>query len=186
MEVDNLPIRLPAKVYGAIEQHVLKLYQRHHIATIPIDPFAIAQNDGHVLKAFSSLDPFVQSVFRTAGLEAVNFYDPTRNARVIAYDDSVDVLRTRFTIMHELGHLELGHREESDLAKKMADYFAAYALAPSPLIGLFKCEDYLDVADVFQISSQSADYCFQRFLKWCQFGGKVKPYEKELVNLFRE
>ena len=39
-----------------------------------------------------------------------------------------------FTIMHEIGHIDMGHKHGSQLAEVIANHYAGYALAPSPLI----------------------------------------------------
>ncbi len=117
-------------------------------------------------------------------LDGFSFIDSENGRRIICYDDSRNEARIRFTIMHEIGHILLQHREESDLARKMADYFAAYSLAPSPLMDHYHCDDYIDVIDTFDVSQDCAFYCFQRFNNWLHYGGGIKPYEKDLLYLF--
>lgn len=103
----------------------------------------------------------------------------------IFYNDSHCIERQRFTIMHEIGHIELGHKESSAFAEMCANYYAAYSLAPSPLIGLFKCEDYIDVSIRFNISYECAIYAFDRFERRSNMPYKLKPYEMKLNGLFQ-
>ena len=177
-------LRLPSKIYDQIEQTVVSLYKRLNITSVPLDPFKIAAELGFVVKRFSELPRSDQIDMRMREYEGVSLYDSAIKSFVICYDDSITYVRRRFTLMHEIGHIFLGHKEESELAKRMADYFAAYALAPSPLIGNFKCEDYMDVANKFSVSQGSALICFQRYVNWVQYGGHLKPYEIELLDLF--
>lgn len=177
-------VRLPSKVYDRIETEVVKLYKKLKITKVPIDPFIIASQLGYIVKKYSSLPRKVQIELKTCEKEGLSHYDPDLGTFVIYYDDSISYTRVRFTLMHEIGHIILGHREESALARKMADYFSAYALAPSPLMGHYGCEDYMDIANRFCVSQECADICFQRFLNWTYYGGKMKSYETELLNLF--
>ena len=42
--------------------------------------------------------------------------------------------RRRFSMAHEIGHIWLGHTEQTEENEKAANYFAGYLLAPHPLI----------------------------------------------------
>ena len=88
--------------------------------------------------------------------------------------------------MHEIGHIDLGHKGESDLARKMADFYAGYALAPSPLIGRYaNFEENFDIVSTFWVSPECAEICKNRYQNWLQYGGReLKDYEIELINLF--
>ena len=185
-EVEFVPVKLPSRVYDNIEKAVVNLFKELKITKVPIDPFDIARRKGYVLRQYSTLPRDLQIRLREKELEAVNYFDPDARTFVICYDDAIQLLRVRFTLMHEIGHITLGHREESELAKKMADYFAAYALAPSPLMGSYNCDDFMDVADTFDISQTCADICFQRFVNWVNYSGDLKMYENELLCLFHK
>ena len=115
-------VRLPPKVYDRIEKEVVALYKKLHISKIPINPFKIASQLGFVVKKYSSLPRHVQIELKTKEREGVSHYDPEIGTFIIYYDDSKIHERIRFTIMHEIGHILLGHKEESILARRMADY----------------------------------------------------------------
>ncbi len=181
---DLTDIKLPKKVYAKIEMAVTKLFLELSIGTYPIDPFEIIKRKGYILRTYSELSDQKRRAFKAKDLDATSFYDPNLKSFVIYYDETQTIERIRFTLMHEVGHIALGHKEESDLAKKMADYFAAYSLAPSPIIMKYHCEDYLEVAEDFFISTESAYYTFQRYNNWYEFGGRIKNYEKALIALF--
>ncbi len=87
--------------------------------------------------------------------------------------------------MHEVGHIDLGHKCESDLARKMADYYAGYALAPSPLIEKYASKNSLNISSTFWVSLECADVCALRYQNWKLYGGRyLKDYEIDLINLF--
>lgn len=187
IENDYLGIRLPARIYDQIEEAVVDLYRELDIFEFPIDPFDIAKRKGYIVVEYSELPSVVRELLREKERDGISHFDPAANTFVIYYDDQQTYTRCRFTIMHEIGHITLGHKEESNLAKKMADYFAGYSLAPSPMIYKYNCEDYLDIAEKFFVSEECADICFQRFDKWLNFGGRYyKDYEKALIKLFKE
>lgn len=171
------------RMYEGIENRVVELYKELGINKLPIDPFKIAKQKDYKLIPFST-NGKIRDMFSDRELDGASccgFY----GGYYIGYDDTSIYQRQRFTIMHEIGHILLGHKEESDLADKMANYFASYALAPSPLVWLFKCDDYIDVKNIFNVSNVCADVVFNRYTKW-QLSHKVRDYESELLRLFNK
>ena len=105
---------------------------------------------------------------------------------LIIYNDEKPLPRIRFTLMHELGHIDLGHKGESDLARREADAYAGYALAPSPLISKYASEDIFDIMSTFWVSGECADIRSFSYVNWKQYGGRyLKDYEIRLINLFK-
>lgn len=184
-ENEYTDVKLPPKLYDKIEGKVVSLYRELHITEVPIDPFKIAWQKGYIVKPYSCFDPSERFLFSEKKLDGLNYFDPVLRTFVICFNDVMCYERIRFTLMHEIGHISMGHREESELARRMADYYAAYALAPSPIIELKNCADYLDVAKIFEISSPCAELCFQRFVRWRHVSQNLKPYERDLLRLFQ-
>ena len=185
-EEEYTEVRLPSNEFDRIEKAVVDLYKKLRLDQVPLDPFVIASKLGFLVKKYSDLPMDTQIYLKNNEREGVSLFDPDIGTFVICYDDNISYSRIRFTIMHEIGHIMLGHREESVLAKRMADYYAAYSLAPSPLIRKFKCEDYLDISNTFDVSQECAYCCFCRYYKWLHQGGNNKPYENELLDLFHK
>ena len=181
----ELKIIMPERVYRNIEKLAVNLYQDLKIRDTAFDVFNVAAKKGYKLLTHSSLKKKIREYLRTNGYDAVNYYDARTKRYVIIYDDKPSLQRQRFSIMHEIGHILLGHKQESDLARIQANYFAAYALAPSPLIHLYDIEDYVELAEVFNISHECAMLCASRYNNWLQYGDKkFLPYEEELIKLF--
>ena len=135
---------------------------------------------------FSKLDKFNCPEVIDNNNDAFSFYMPELKNYIIVYNDDKPLPRIRFTLMHEIGHISLGHKGESDLARRMADYYAGYALAPSPLIEKYTSEKIYKMVSVFDISAECADVCCYRYQNWKQYAGKhLKDYEIRLINLFR-
>ena len=87
--------------------------------------------------------------------------------------------------MHELGHIVLDHSEDSDLAEAEVKFFAKFALAPPVLVHKFKCEDYRDIAHIFEISFEAAKYAWEYYLKWRKHASnKYLMYDVRIWNQF--
>ena len=91
-----------------------------------------------------------------------------------------------FTIMHEIGHIRMNHKTGSLLAEKIANYYAAYALIPSPLPGMYGCNDFTDLINVFDVSIDCAYNCWKRVWNWQIYFGITKEYEKDLKEYFEQ
>lgn len=105
----------------------------------------------------------------------------------IVYNDELSQGRVRFTILHEIGHIVLGHREQSELAEAEADFFAKYAIAPPALVHLTHPSDYFDIAATFGISLECASYAMSYYNKWLQFGpSSYLEYEYRTIKLFSD
>ncbi len=79
------------------------------------------------------------------------------NQYVIYYNDTANFGRMRWTILHEIGHIYLGHHDNPDdsnylLEEAEADFFAKYAIANPPLVNISKCECPNDIQETFQTS----------------------------------
>ncbi len=95
--------------------------------------------------------------------EVNDWYDLLHEDAINPYDiDSSSNERDGFTIMHEIGHIRLGHKEESDLADKMANHYAGFSLVPSPLYELLGCNSMEDIVDTFGVSDECAFICYKR------------------------
>lgn len=178
-------IKLPSFLYDKIECKVTSLYKEFGISSVPVDPFEIAGRRGYIVKPFSSFSLRAKRLFKTMSLDGANYYDPNLGTFVICYDDQKGLERIRFTLMHEIGHIDMGHWEESELARRIADYYAAYALAPTPIISIKACKNAKDIAKSFMVSQSCADICFKRFINWDRITVELKPHEMILVGLFQ-
>ncbi len=188
MDSEYTTIKVPNAIYRDIERDVVSLYKELHICTIPINPWDIARRKGYKIVPYSHVGREKVACLKRCGIEGgASYLDKKENSRYIIYNDTYLASKSfqKFTIMHELGHIVLGHKEDSELAERLANYFAAYALAPSPLIYKYCCEDKEDLMTIFQVSEPCANICFGRYLKWQTYGGKLKDYEIELLDLVK-
>ncbi len=183
MTDENVKItpRIPSWRYREIEKKVVNLYKENGFYKPPIDPYEIIKNRGYKLVPFSRVDGLTQILKEDK--DAFSFLDSTGTTNIV-YNDDKSYRRLRFTLMHEIGHVDLGHKERSALAEKEANYYAGYALAPSPFIMRYASKDKDVISNVFWISPDCANRCATRYVNWILYGGEhLKDYEEELLSL---
>lgn len=176
-------ITIPRKLYNRIENLAVSLLIKHNIRNLPIDPFALAVLENFVLRPYSSLPGEAIKMLLINAQDGFSYYDPHANKTVICYDDSQCYSRQRFTVTHEIGHILMEHKHGSVLAEHIANHFAGYLLAPSPLINALNCEDCFDVKEKFQISDDCAYYRFNNYKNWLKYQID-KVYGRRLMKHF--
>lgn len=176
-------IILPSSLYREIEIRVVDMFYQNSIHTVPIDPFEIAKNEGFVLVPFSELRKDLKETVKNDEYDGMSFHYAPANKFIIFYDDSQPFSRQRFTLFHEFGHIYMGHKEESALANMIANYFAAYAIAPLPLIWKYKCNSISDIQNTFNTSIETAGYRFDSYSKWLMYK-RITPNDERLLKLF--
>lgn len=182
--------RIHNKLYRMMEADITKLYIELEL-TVPIDPFDVAARLGYVVKRLSEIENASQileilNVRNAERKDGWSFFDQELNTYVIIVND-IGVEheeRNKFTVMHEIGHIRMGHKSDSVLAEMMANHYAAYALAPSALIYLFECEEFFELIDIFDISDECAYYSFKRYCNWLGINGYY-DYEIELIDYYK-
>ena len=182
-------MRLLRKRYDDIEKVVLKLYTMIKITRFPISCYDICKQLGIELFPYSKLSSKKQAAALETSKDGFYMIVEVQKGVIeyrIYYNDTMLRERIRFTIMHEIAHIMLDHLEHSDLAESEANYFAAYALAPPPLILAKNISDYVEIATVFDISKQCALYAMRRYTKWLNYGApELLEHEQELLMIFQ-
>lgn len=88
--------------------------------------------------------------------------------------------RARFSGGHEIGHIYLGHGEDTPKREEEADYFSGYLLAPHPLI-IARCGSF-PVSDVFGISAKCAHRAMHQAAARQEEGGARRCHEQWLLE----
>ena len=179
-------MRLPGSRYEEIKAEVAALYQRCGCDAIPIDPLTIAERLGIVVVRYSSLGEEAEAAALKRSPNGFKFAlerpDGTL-AQYIYYNDRHPMGRWRFTLLHEIGHIVLGHLQESEVAEAEAIFFAKFAVAPPSLVHVIRPSDYMDIANAFGLSAECALNSWNYYRGWLRAGGD-KPYERTLRDLF--
>ena len=126
--------------YQLVKRTVRELLARYDISEPPVDPVAIARQEGISVKFYNFSGKY-------AGVSG--FYDPTEN--MIFVNKEEYPLRQTFTVAHELGHAKLHmdwavsdnykvfwrspeFNDRSDPHEKEANAFAANLLVPRSML----------------------------------------------------
>ena len=186
-EVDS--VRLSSNRYNEIDKEVCKLFKRISIKKFPIDCFDICKQMKIKVCSYSELDEKTKGMCKEwasiDGFHALIEISKGKYEYRIYYNDLMNDRRIRFTIMHEIGHIVLNHTEHSILAESEANHFAAYALAPPPLIHYMKVEDFMDLAVIFELSEEFSYNAMKRYNNWLKYGSRYYlEYEEQLIDLF--
>lgn len=181
-------MRLTGSRYDEIENEVIKMYSQIIIKKFPLNCFEICDQLGIVCIPYSTLSQKKRTALDIGskdGLHALWEISKGQFVFVIYYNDALSPQRIRFTILHEISHIILEHTEHIELAESEANYFAKYALAPPPLVHELKIEDYVELADRFDISHECAYYCMKKYNSWLRYGSKYyQNNEITLISLF--
>lgn len=182
-------MRLSSNRYMEIDKEVCRLFKKIKIKKFPIDCFDICKQLNIKVCPYSRLDKETKKMCRgwasIDGFHVMIEISKGKFEYCIYYNDLMNDRRIRFTIMHEIGHIVLDHTEHSVLAESEANHFAAYALAPPPLINYVKIEDFTELASAFELSEEFAFYAMKRYNNWLKYGySEYLGHEEQLINLF--
>jgi len=181
-------MRLEAKIYEDLKIEVTNLLEEYGVNSVPIDPFKLAEQMGLTLIPYSSLTE--RKLKSILGFDDGLSYGNDRNGVWhIYYNDKIQSAgRIRQTIMHEIAHYWLGHTgspEQEEQEEAEAKFFAAYALAPIPIvISICDINNSDDIRETFQISEKAAIYVARRIHNRRSYGGTIKDYEIRLLKMF--
>lgn len=185
---------LPTDRYDQIKHEVLFMYEECEVCTYPINCIEIAKRLHYFVIPYSSLPDHalrLAMMYSPDGFSVLRKLPDTGMYRwFIFYNDFNCYERQRWTILHEIGHIYLGHFENEELtyAEKEAEanFFTKYSIAPPPLINEAKCTCPFDVSIIFQVSGQASMYLFTYYKKWMEFGSpEYEPFELELLEMFQ-
>lgn len=170
--------------YGEIKEVVAQTLQLGKVSQVPICPYTLASSLGIRLVTYSSLSKSKMEACFELSNEGFTL-DNT-----IYYNDSMYEKRTRFTIMHEIGHIMLNHPEESDVTEEEANFFAKYILAPPVLIYAHDrtCDiDETKIRRIFYVSDEVSIYIFKYYQSWLSCVSRtvaLHPIDSRIYDLF--
>lgn len=180
-------MRLSDETYEEIKEEVINLFEEYDIRCTPICGFEIALKMGITLIPYSSLSDKKYTIALKSSEDGFLFVKDFRE--YIYYNDKKRYGRVNMTILHEIGHLALGHPDtmNQDEAEAEASFFAKYAVAPPPLVHKFKPESFKDIMKHFDITKEAAGNAWEYYLNWLNYGQKTyTSYEKRLLYIFKD
>ncbi len=175
----NVPISIPGRFYRSIENRAVECLVEAEIKKYPIDSLEVVKNLNIPIAAYYE----VPEEYRSYSLEGYSLIGPTKEPCFILYNECYPKNVIRFTILHELGHVVFKHKEDSELARKIADHFAGYAIAPPPLIDKMGCKTVDDIMSAFEVTEKCAIVRLDYYNRWKNH--QIKNYEKRLLSYLR-
>lgn len=178
-----MAIRLSDERCEEIKEFVVDLFEKYNINCAPISGFEIASKMGIKVIPYSSKSERTKELCFKESEDGFSVLKD--NQWYIFYNDDKRFGRINNTMLHEIGHISLGHTEDSELAEKEVNFFAKYALVPPVLVHKLKLSTPEDIAETFDVSYEAAYYALVYYNKWLRYSGRFyKPYEERLLSLF--
>jgi Zn-dependent peptidase ImmA (M78 family) len=136
------------------------IFQRCGIKKFPFDCLEILDDLGIKVIKYSELSKRKQEMcFKCSDSAFLFDFD-------IYYNDNESDQRIKFSLMHELGHIMLGHKEHTAENEKAANFFAKNMLAPPIAIHYAKTTIIKDIASLFDITLSFASNAIDYYKKW--------------------
>lgn len=148
---------------------ILEVYIKCDIHTFPIDCEKILECYNYRIRTYAE----VLSQLPEAGQLAQAFSDDSfadMENRLILYNNRVNKYRVRFSQMHELGHIVLGHIGKCQEYEYEADIFASNILAPRIAIDYYNCKTADDIHNKFCLSYAASNRAIIDYKKWISEG----------------
>ncbi|MBP5698158.1 MAG: ImmA/IrrE family metallo-endopeptidase [Alphaproteobacteria bacterium] len=167
--------------YEEIKKLAVDICEKYDVRSVPINVFELALKLGIKVIPYPAKkhDIFIKEsddgFFMYVDEEPRIYYNPEK-----MYG------RINYTILHEVGHILLGHIQESNLAETEANFFAKYLLAPPPLIQELQLISAEGIINAFGMSYEASCNAWNYYTKWLRkTKGIYNPYEQKMVKLFR-
>jgi len=153
---------------------------QHQICSLPVDLRRITSNMGIVVK---------KDYLGTLGMdERGKVVNADGKLRIIVRD--IPITQKRYTIMHEIGHIVLGHTEydnRSDIDEYAAERFAIGVLAPACVlcgIGVKTAEEIAELCNISITSAKIREKRMQELYARNKF--LTSPLERQVFEQFSD
>lgn len=170
--------------YEHIKGMILEVYGICNIQSFPIDCFKILEQYHLRTYTYTELKEYNLELYKICMLysnDAFCYKD------TICYNEDILEGRIRFSLMHELGHIVLGHPyNHTDTVEQEANYFVSNILAPRLAIYYANCRNNVEVSKLFSITLEASEYAFndyRRFKRRLHIN-KLSPVDKKIYQHF--
>jgi Zn-dependent peptidase ImmA (M78 family) len=184
-------LRLADCRYEGIKKEVYSLFVDADYHMLPIDGKEIAESMNYRLIAYSELSARAYAASLDVSNDAyctIGTRDDGLNEYDIYYNDAARPERINFSLLHEIGHIYLGHLDENKkepaVAEAEANFFAKYAIAPPPLINELRCQNAEALRSYFLLSRECAAYAYEYYIKWFNCRPEYNDFEHQLIQQF--
>ena len=144
---------------------ILEVYKKCDIRTFPIDCEKIIECHNYRIRSYAEVLSQLPEACQLAKAFSDDSFADKEN-RLILYNNKVSKYRVRFSQMHELGHIVLGHIGKCQEYEDEADIFASNILAPRVAIKYYDCKTADDIHDIFCMSYAASNRAIMDYNKW--------------------
>ncbi len=176
-----------------IVEMVADIYEDHCIGEFGFDPIQLCKDMGHLVLSYDSFmaEPEDDRVYLLGKKDKDGFswYNPKSKKCEIYYNNNIKPwLRYKFTIPHELGHIEFGHVFEKKITSRMeevADEFARQLYIPQILLFKKNILTVHEVMSAFDVTEGYADITLDRLKNRLNYHGeKFSDNEYRILKAF--
>lgn len=174
--------------YEEITTVVVETLEKAGVRHLPVSPFEIADRLGIKVRKYSEAGPEKREYLLSLQKDGFSF-KYTKDlfefpVFIIWYNDDMLEERIRWTIAHEIGHITLGHLEESELAEAEANFFAGTLLAAPVIIKMLKLTTLSDVQNTLVLSNEATIHAVTRYNNRFAHGHSLTDNESKMCRLF--
>ena len=162
-----------------IVEMVADIYEDHCIGEFGFDPIQLCKDMGHLVLSYDSFMVETEEdrvyLLEKQDSDGFSWYNPKSKKCEIYYNNNIKPwLRHKFTIPHELGHIEFGHVFEKRITnnmQKVADEFARQLYMPQIILFKKNILTVHEVMSVFEVTERYADIIIDRLENRLNFYG---------------
>lgn len=160
-------VYLQGSDYEQIEEEANNLVEDLGLQFFPLDCFEAARLLGIAVIPYSELSDDQKNEALSKSEDGYSTRE--KGVYVIYYNDEQPPTRVKFTIWHEIGHIQLGHldgcEKSTERIEAEANHFAAYIIAPLVFVFLLGLETPCEIADTLGISINCACNVYEHYQK---------------------
>lgn len=180
-------MRLSSARYEDLNREVVDLLEAYGVTSFPLDVFYLAERMGIRLISYSAVSPASRTVLLDISKDAFTFLREERGIEVayVFYNPNQSGGRLRHSIAHEIAHIWLEHPSGDERHETEANYFAAYLLAPIPLILKHGFSTPSAVREAFLTSLEAASIALERAGNRLRCRKPITDYEYCIMKICR-
>jgi len=168
--------------YEELKSKVADLFEKINLCGLPINAFEIAAKLNFHTVPYKAWPDRAEKLAKKQK-DGVSFL--FERETYILYNDAKTFERQNWTIMHEIAHRSLGHKSESIVAEREAEFFAKYALIPPPLVNMLGLKSPDEIQKNFIASREAALYGINYYQKWLRHHSTTfTQAEERILRLF--